>query len=350
MQAIYPKKLPAPNWDRVHLEHPVKRYIGTGISSETIARGWRPPGEVLKQQKKPFEEIRNYFHDYNVTNQLTRSQTIEDFGIKPPDTKRFNKHTSCTENEYVNHQSRRIADRVPRLTAHGTTETKSQFTPPVTPSRLITNKDQYKYPATLPQAPPLPEPSWRKDLEPLYTTYEGFEKLLDPYLTTSRLHHRPYTADQLQRASCNKDVVTYYTFKDTVYTRTRKPDTEWRLPVSRPKSVFDREKFKEGLREIRTHNKLPFVPGTFRTEASDNYISPNLQPASQIHNLEEEVRGYYEKCLANMETNVPEEYTAFRQQYATENSVVGSRKPVCAVFDQFTEKNKRLAIKSIFRG
>lgn len=49
-----------------------------------------------------------------------------------------------------------------------------------------------------------------------------------------------------------------------------------------------------------------------------------------------------------METNVPEEYTAFRQQYTTENSVVGSKKPICAVLDQFKEKNKRLARKSIF--
>lgn len=59
-------------------------------------------------QKKPSEEIRNYFHDYNVTNQLTRSQTTEDFGIKPPDTNRFNKHTACTENEYVIHHSKRV--------------------------------------------------------------------------------------------------------------------------------------------------------------------------------------------------------------------------------------------------
>lgn len=50
MQAIYPKKLPTSNLDRVHLEYPVKRFIRTGISSETIARRWRPPGEILKPQ------------------------------------------------------------------------------------------------------------------------------------------------------------------------------------------------------------------------------------------------------------------------------------------------------------
>lgn len=44
-------------------------------------------------------------------------------------------------------------------------------------------------------------------------------------------------------------------------TRTPKPQTECRLPVSKAKSVYDREKFKEGFREIRTHNKLPWVPG-----------------------------------------------------------------------------------------
>lgn len=61
---------------------------------------------------------------------------------------------------------------------------------------------------------PVIEPSFHKDLEPIDTTHEGFEKLLDPYLTTSQLHHRPYTADQLARSSVTNDVVTYYTYAD----------------------------------------------------------------------------------------------------------------------------------------
>ncbi|XP_075977095.1 uncharacterized protein LOC142977218 [Anticarsia gemmatalis] len=350
MQAKYPQKLPKPHWDRVHLEYPVRKYIGTGVSSETIGRRWRPPGDVLKDQRTPIEELKNYFRDYNITKQLTRSQTTEDYGRKLPETKRFNKHTACTENEYVYPVCRRVEDRPPQLTAHGTTEMRSRYTRPVTPSRLVTNKDQYKHPDKLPMAPPLPEPSWHKELEPLDTTHEGYEKYLDPYLTTSRLHHRPYTADQLQKPSNNKDVVTYYTFKDITYTRTPKPETEWQLPVSRPKSMYDRTKFKEGTREIRTHNKLQCVPGTFRTEVRDNFIAPILQPASQIHNYEEDVRSYYEKRLANLNANTQEEYTAFKKQYSTENSVVGSGKPICSVFDQFTEKNKRLERKSMRIG
>lgn len=50
MQANYPKKLPKTYWDRVHIEYPVRKYIGTGISSESIGRRWIPPGEVLKEQ------------------------------------------------------------------------------------------------------------------------------------------------------------------------------------------------------------------------------------------------------------------------------------------------------------
>ncbi|XP_022827069.1 uncharacterized protein LOC111356814 [Spodoptera litura] len=134
------------------------------------------------------------------------------------------------------------------------------------------------------------------------------------------------------------------------WTRTPKPQTECRLPVSKAKSVYDREKFKEGFREIRTHNKLPWVPGTFRTEARDNYIPPTLQPVSQIHNYEEEARSFYEKSVAQLSTNISEEYDAFQKEYSTENSVVGSRRPICSVLDQYIEKNKRLERKSVQIG
>ncbi|CAH0686321.1 unnamed protein product [Spodoptera exigua] len=350
MQADYPKKLPKPHWDRVHLEYPVRKYPGTGVSSETIGRKWADQPEVLMGKKTPIEEIKDYFRDYNITKQLTRSQSANHYGFKLPETKRFNKHTSCLENDYVYPQPRRIEDRVPQCSAHGTTEMRSRYQPPITPPRLITDKDQYKLPTRL-TSDPLPlEPSWRTELEPIDTTHEGFEKYLDPYLTTSRLHHRPYTADQLQRQSCSKDIVTYYTFKDIPWTRTPKPQTEWRLPVSRAKSVYDREKFKEGFREIRTHNKLPWVPGTFRTEARDNYIPPTLKPVSQIHNYEEEARSFYEKSVAHLSTNISEEYDAFQNQYSTENSVVGSERPICSVLDQYIEKNKRLERKSVQIG
>lgn len=36
---------------------------------------------------------------------------------------------------------------------------------------------------------------------------------------------------------------------------------EWQLPLGRPKSMYDKEKFKYEFREIRTHNKLNWVPG-----------------------------------------------------------------------------------------
>lgn len=52
-------------------------------------------------QKEPVEQLKDYLQDYNVTKQLTSSQTTEDYGSKLPITKRHNKHTSCLENEYI---------------------------------------------------------------------------------------------------------------------------------------------------------------------------------------------------------------------------------------------------------
>lgn len=46
-----------------------------------------------------------------------------------------------------------LADRPPQITAHGTTEMKSAYTVPTIPARLITDKDQYKHPASLPLEP-----------------------------------------------------------------------------------------------------------------------------------------------------------------------------------------------------
>lgn len=47
----------------------------------------------------------------------------------------------------------KLADRVPQCSAYGTTEMRSRYTPPVTPPRLITDKDQYKLPTKLPLDP-----------------------------------------------------------------------------------------------------------------------------------------------------------------------------------------------------
>ncbi|CAH2210677.1 jg2821, partial [Pararge aegeria aegeria] len=88
---------------------------------------------------------------------------------------------------------------------------KSSYTVPTIASRLVTDKNQFKHPASLPLVPPA-EDTFIEEIEPLDTTHEGFEKYLDPYLSTNRLHHRPYTADQLARPSNSKDVITFYTY------------------------------------------------------------------------------------------------------------------------------------------
>ncbi|KAM3962004.1 uncharacterized protein ACR2FA_003896 [Aphomia sociella] len=341
MQAEYQNKHPTPHWDTLHVSYPIKKFPSTDESSETIARQWRVPPEILKLGREPIEEIREYLRNYNLTKELTRSQNAEDYCYKEPELRRFNKHTSCNENEYIYPLCRKVEDRPPQLSAHASTEMRRSYTEPKIVSRLITDKDQFKHPACLGEVLEL-EPSWHKELAPLDTTHDGYEKYLDPYLTTSRLHHRPYTADQTSRLSASKDTVTYYTLADTTWVRTPKPKVDdWHLPIRRPKTMYDREKFKEDFREIRAHNQLQWIPRTFRTETRDNYTAQ----LSNIGDMEGEVRSFYKRRAAKLPTKSQHEQTAVQAAYSTENNRIGSNKPLCCTFDPYIEENKRLQAK-----
>ncbi|XP_045537035.1 uncharacterized protein LOC106719799 [Papilio machaon] len=219
---------------------------------------------------------------------------------------------------------------------------RESFSTPQSFSRLITDKDQFKHPVSL-ESNPIPiAPSWHKELEPIDTTYEGFEKYLDPYLTTSRLHHRPYTADQLKKISNSKDIVTYYTLSDIPWVWSTKPThKDWFVRVKCPKTMYDREKFKGDFREIRSHNKLHWVPGSFRTEAKDNYGFNTHQKDIKIEK-HEEVSTKYQRAIGKLKTNSPYEDALMQGTYVTESSTIGSRKPICSVFEQCADKNKRL--------
>ncbi|CAG9788069.1 unnamed protein product [Diatraea saccharalis] len=351
MQADYPEKYPPFILDPVHVEYPVRKFPGTGDSSETIAHKWKSQPEVLTSGKTPIEEIKNYLYDYNITKELNKSQTIKDFDYKHAEKMRFNKHTSCLENHYIYPLSRRISERQPQCSAFTNSTMKESYSSPTIPPRLVTDKDQFKHPASLPLDPSEIEPKWRKDFEPLDTTHEGFEKYLDPYLTTSRLHHRPFTADQLTKSSASKDIITYYTFADVAWTRAplQKPE-HCNLPVTRPKSIYDREKFKEDFREIRTHNKQRWVPSSFRTETRDNYRSESAHLSSFVDNPEEDVRNYYSRRARNLPTNDVNEQATIQQSYNSETShVIGTGRPICTVLDQYVKKNKRLERKMLKR-
>ncbi|XP_060804346.1 uncharacterized protein LOC132902585 [Amyelois transitella] len=343
MQATYAKKHDLPNWDPVRLEYPIRKFPSTNKSSETIARRWKLPPEIIKEGREPIEELRDYLRDYNITKELTRSQTSEHFGYNEPETRRFNKHTSCLENQYVYPVARKLEARPPQSTAHGTTEMRSAFVEPTAPSRLVTDKDQFKHPASLLDKHHF-APSFHKDLEPLDTTHDGFEKYLDPYLTTSRLHHRPFTADQLSRPSASKDIVTYYTLAKTPWAWSAKPKIEnWNLPPRRPKSMYDRERFKQDFREIRTHKQLQWIPGAFRTESRDNYI-----PQANC-DVESQVRNYYKRATNQILTKNKHEQSVIQQSYCSENSRIGSGRPLCADIDPFVERNKaveRMSMRS----
>ncbi|KOB54182.1 Serine/threonine-protein kinase-like protein, partial [Operophtera brumata] len=63
---------------------------------------------------------------------------------------------------------------------------------------------------------------------------------------------------------------------------------------------------------------------------------------SQIHDFEEEVRSSYERSLASLQTNGQQEHSTIQGTYAPESTQIGSRKPICAVFDPYKHMNKRL--------
>lgn len=46
--------------------------------------------------------------------------------------------------------SDQLEDRPPQCSAHGSTEMRSAYIEPITPPRLVTDKDQFKHPANLP--------------------------------------------------------------------------------------------------------------------------------------------------------------------------------------------------------
>ncbi|CAF4842420.1 unnamed protein product [Pieris macdunnoughi] len=296
MKANYPNKMPTVHWDTLNTNYPVNRYHETGISSETIAREARGIPETLQQlQKSPLQEEINYSRNYNLTREFTKSQYTVDYEWKQGERKRFNKNNSCADNLYIYPPDTKLLHNPPDLAVFGLSETKNAFVRPSLSSRLVTDKDQFKHPASLPLNPPPIQP-FRKDIEPLDTTYEGFEKYLDPYLTTSRLHHHPHSEEYLNRISNSKDVITYYTCAKQPWVRSPKPNLDKCLPLSRPKSMFDREKFKEDFREIRTHNKLIWTPGSFRTEVRDNY----KQHESKIHNYEKDVQNFFQRTIAHL--------------------------------------------------
>ncbi|CAK1543048.1 unnamed protein product [Leptosia nina] len=323
MQANYPNKLQTIHWDTLNTDYPVRKFPKTGISSEKIAREIRNVPEILHPLKATLPEEIEFSHNYNVTNDLRKSQTTIDYGPKQADRKRLNKHTSFEENLYIYPPNRKLSQHPPSSFTHEVSETRNIFAEPSLPSRLITNKEQYLHPASLPVDPPPIEP-FHKAIEPLDTTHDGFEKYLDPYLTTNRLHHRPFTADQLSRVSNTKDVMTFYTYSSIPWVRSPKPSIEkWRLPLRRPTSMYDREKFKKDFREIITHNKLLWTPGSFRTETRDNYKPSLTWPESNIHNYEHDVQGYYQRAMANLQTNIQQEHLSAKKNI-TENSLVVS--------------------------
>lgn len=50
--------------------------------------------------------------------------------------------------------------------------------------------------------------------------------------------------------------------------------------------------------------------------------------------------------MAGLQTNEKQEHLTVKGRYAAESTHIGSGKQICAVFDQFKEKNKRLEARN----
>lgn len=56
----------------------------------------------------------------------------------------------------------------------------------------------------------------------------------------------------------------------------------------------------------------------------------------------EKVNSKYQRAIGKLKTKSPYEDAIMQKTYVTESSTVGSRKPICSVFEQCVNKNKRL--------
>lgn len=80
---------------------------------------------------------------------------------------------------------------------------------------------------------------------------------------------------------------------------------------------------------------------SFRTESRDNYRRPEKSIGFRSLDIEDGVKRFYNKNIANLPTKMSEEDSIEVKKYFTENMHTGSGKPICSYLDQFIKKNKR---------
>ncbi|GBP31768.1 hypothetical protein EVAR_81533_1 [Eumeta japonica] len=111
-------------------------------------------------------------------------------------------------------------------------------------------------------------------------TSKGFMRLLDPYVSTYRSYHTPFSAtDQFK----SKDQITVYSESNLPRSKGFGPKFQpiWDPLLAKPhRLVFDKVKLKKEYHEVPTcHNPVSWLKKSFDTESRSNYLDPYARSA-----------------------------------------------------------------------
>ncbi|CAG9135868.1 unnamed protein product [Plutella xylostella] len=160
----------------------------------------------------------------------------------------------------------------------------------VQPTILSNMKDSYRGLQAPPTAPPdvevrAPDPEYifdvvasgRANAPVIPETSKGYRRLLDPYVTTYRTFHRPFTAED-QYGLGAKDQITFYSEFNTPKVRGFGPRHKelWMPLTSKPhRAVYDRSHVGKEFKEVAaSHNPVNNIKGIFISETKSKYKVP----------------------------------------------------------------------------
>ncbi|XP_047028576.1 uncharacterized protein LOC124636505 [Helicoverpa zea] len=159
------------------------------------------------------------------------------------------------------------------------------------PQMLSEMKDNYRGLAKSPLAPPpveikAPDPEYifpavaagRNEAPVIFDNVPGgYRRLMDPYVSTYRANHRPFTPDD-QYGIGAKDHITFYTESNTPKVKGFGPrHKEIWMPLTGTvrRSVYDRIHVGKEYREVAAcHNPVNNLKGVFKSETHSKYKVP----------------------------------------------------------------------------
>ncbi|XP_026730474.1 uncharacterized protein LOC113495757 isoform X1 [Trichoplusia ni] len=163
------------------------------------------------------------------------------------------------------------------------------------PLMLSDMKDNYRGLSKSELAPPeievkAPDPEYifdaiaagRNEVPAISDTSGGFRKQMDPYLSTYRNYHRPFTSDDLYGIGA-KDHITFYSESNTPKVKgfgPRHKEVWMPLTATVHRGVYDRIHVKKEFKEVAaSHNPVKNLKGAFISETKNKYKNPFVQSA-----------------------------------------------------------------------